>query len=137
MRLSRKHRVVAALIALFGMLFMQLAVASYACPGLPGNGSRQAMADAMETMEPMPAMPGCDQAGPAKPALCHAHCLDGKSALDKPQTPVAAPAAVMVSAILTPIEPLLPASSSGGPPEFALSRITSPPIAIRHCCFRI
>jgi hypothetical protein len=134
MRLPRKNRVLAALIALFGVLFMQLAVASYACPGLHGNGSQQVMID---DVAPMQSMPGCDQPDPVKPALCHAHCLDGKTSLDKPQTPVAAPAAVIVAAILTPIEPLLPASSSGGQPEFALSRITSPPIAIRHCCFRI
>ena len=32
MNRSRPFRVVAALIAAFGVLFMQLAVASYACP---------------------------------------------------------------------------------------------------------
>jgi hypothetical protein len=134
MRLPRKHRVLTALIALFGVLFMQLAVASYACPGLQGSGTQQAMVD---DVAPMESMPGCNQPDPVKPALCHAHCLDGKTSLDKPQTPVAAPAAVIVAAILTPIEPLLPASSPGDQPEFALSRSTSPPIAIRHCCFRI
>src|SRR2546423_13094146 len=132
MRLPRKHRVLAALIALFGMLFMQLAVASYACPGLRHGGPQQAVDG-----DAGPMQPGCDHLDPVTPALCHAHCLDGQSSLDKPQNPVAAPAAVIVAAILTPIEPLLPASSSGAQPEYALSRITSPPIAIRHCCFRI
>jgi hypothetical protein len=134
MRLPRPHRVLATLIALFGMLFMQLAVASYACPGLVGGGSQQTMRDGAASMH---SMPGCDHADPVKPALCHAHCLDGKSSLDKPQSPVAAPAAVIVAAILTPIEPLLPACSSGSQPEFALRRITSPPMAIQHCCWRI
>jgi hypothetical protein len=134
MKLPRRHRILTALIALFGMVVMQLAVAAYACPGLQGQGSEQAM---VEDAAPMQSMPGCDQPDPAKPALCHAHCLDGKSSLDKPQTPVASPAAVIVTAILPPFEPLLPAPSSGTQPEFALRRITSPPIAIRHCCFRI
>ena len=134
MKLTRKYRILTALVALFGVLFMQLAVAAYACPGLQGGDMSQAMAD---DGAPMQSMPGCDQPDSAKPALCHAHCLDGKSSLDKPQTPVASAAAVIVSSILTPIEPLLPARSSGKQPDFLLDRITSPPIAIRHCCFRI
>ena len=133
MNLPRRHRSLTALIARFGMLFMQLAIASYACPGLQGEGSREAK---MGTA-PMQAMPGCDQSDPVRPALCHAHCLDGKTSLDKPQTPVASPAAIIVSTILTPLEPHLPAASPGATPDFELRRITSPPIAIRHCCFRL
>src|SRR5258706_141640 len=134
MRLTRKHRMLAALGAVFSMLFKQLALASFACPGVESQNDAGTMG-----MEQAPAqsMPGCDQPDPASPALCHAHCLDGKSSLDKPQTPVASAAAVIVSSILTPIEPLLPARSSGKQPDFLLDRITSPPIAIRHCCFRI
>lgn len=134
MKLPRRYRILTALIALFGMLFMQFAVAAYACPGLQGGDTSQAMVDDATAMQ---TMPGCDQPDAAKPALCHAHCQDGKSSLDKPQTPVVSPAAVIVSAILTPLEPLTPAHSFGARPDFLLSRITSPPIAIRHCCFRI
>ena len=132
--MPRKHHVLTALIALFGMLFMQLAVASYACPGFRPDGSQQTMIDGAASMK---SMPGCDQPDPVKPALCHAHCMDGKFSLDKPEPPVASPAAVIVAAIIIPIEPLLQGASSGSQPDFSLSRITSPPIAIRHCCFRI
>jgi hypothetical protein len=134
MKMPRKHRILTAFAALFGMLFMQLAVAAYACPGLMGSDLPQAVAD---DAAPMSSMPGCEQPDLAQPALCHAHCLDGTSSLDKPQTPVASPAAVIVSAILTPTEPLLPARAPGTRPDFLLSRTTSPPIAIRHCCLRI
>src|SRR5882762_9283808 len=134
MRLPRKHRILTALVALFSMLFMQLALASYACPGVQSQNDAGTMG--ME-QTPVQAMPGCDQPDPASPALCHAHCLDGKSSLDKPQTPFASPAAVIVSSILTPIEPLLPAQSSSNQLDSFLNRITSPPIAIRHCCLRI
>lgn len=134
MKMHRTQRILTTLVALFGMLFMQLAVAAYACPGLLDSDMPQTMAN---SASPMSSMPGCDQSDRAEPALCHAHCLDGKSSLDKPQTPVASPAAVIVSAILRPIEPRLPARTSGAPPDFLLSRSTSPPIAIRHCCFRI
>ncbi len=134
MQLTRKYRVLTAFVALCGMLFMQLAVAAYACPGLAGAGSSQAPAADRLSMR---SMPGCDQPDPAKPALCHAHCLDGKSSLDKPELPVVSPAAVWVSTILTPLEPLAPALLPGTQPPSFLQRITAPPISIRHCCLRI
>lgn len=132
MTLSRKHRILTALVALFGMLFMQVAVAAYACPGL--GGLRQAVAEDVAAMQ---GMPDCDQLDTATPALCHAHCVDRQSSLDKPQSPVATPAAVIVAAILTPVEPLVPVASPSPAADSSLRRITSPPIAIRHCCLRI
>jgi hypothetical protein len=114
MKLPRQHRILTALIALFGMLVMQLAVASYACP-----------------------MPGCDQVDQTQPALCHAHCQDGKSSPDKAEAPVVAPAAVIVCAVPAPLEPLAPAGLPGAEPASFLQRSTAPPISIRHCCFRI
>ena len=115
MKLPRKYRFLTALIALFGMLFMQLAVASYACP----------------------TMPGCDQLDPAQPALCHAHCQDGKASLDKAEAPVVSPAAVIVSALPAPLAPLAALGLPGAEPASFLQRSTAPPISIRHCCFRI
>ena len=134
MKLSRKYRILTALIALFSMLFMQAAVASYACPGLQGAGSTESMVgDEGSTA----AMPGCDQADPAQPALCHAHCLDGKTSLDKPEVPTLSPAAFIVSAILVQPRPLLPVTQSASEQPPFLHRTTAPSISIRHCCFRI
>lgn len=133
MRLPRKHRVLTVLIALFGMLFMQLAVASYVCPGLPSAGAEQSMAAPDDEQ----GMPDCNQSGSAKSPLCHEHCQDGKSLLDKPEVRTPAPAAVLLSAIFTAAQPVLPAIEPRGDASSLLQRITAPPISIRHCCFRI
>ena len=134
MKLPRKYRMLTALVALFGMLFMQLAVASYACPALlAGHGE----AAGMTAQAAMPSMPGCDEPDPVNLALCQAHCQDAKTSLDKPQmTPVAHTPAI-VSSILTPLESWMPIAVPAFASDFSLQRITSPPISIRHCCLRI
>jgi hypothetical protein len=119
-----------ALVALFSMLFMQFAVAAYACPALMGGP--ESSVDAV-----MAAMPDCDQVDSRSPALCHAHCQDIKSALDKPEAPVVAPALLFVSAILVPLEAVVVMTPGAADRDSLLLRITSPPISIRHCCFRI
>ena len=134
MKLPRRYRTLTALIALFSMLFMQAAVASYACPGLQNGGTPDSM---VTDQTSAPTMTGCDQPDPASPALCHAHCLDGKSSLDKPEAPSASPAVVLVSTILLPLEPLLASPQPVAEQASFLHRTTAPPIAIRHCCFRI
>ena len=134
MKLPRKYRPLTALIALVGMLFMQLAIASYACPARSTSGET-----AVTTGDQVPAqsMPCCDQPDPDNVALCQAHCQDAKTSLDKPQVPPVAPAAVIVSAILAPLDPRIPVVVPDGGPRSSLQRATAPPIAIRHCCFRI
>ncbi|HUG25380.1 hypothetical protein [Piscinibacter sp.] len=119
MRLPRKHRVLTALIALVGMLFMQLAVAAYACPGSSESAPPTAMAD-------------CDEADSAAPALCHAHCQDGQTSLDKPEVRTAA--AVMFFMAL--VEPVSAGTQARFEPASLLRRSTAPPISIRHCCLR-
>lgn len=136
MKLPRTYRILTALIALFSMLFMQAAVASYTCPGLQGGGD---LGSTVVDQPSMAAMPGCDQSQPdaGNLALCHAHCLDGKSSLDKPQVPTVTPAVVVVSTILFPLEPRLASPQPVAEQPSFLRRTTAPPIAIRHCCFRI
>lgn len=113
MKLRRKIRILPALAALIGMLFMQWAIASHACPR------------------------GCDHGDSAMPALCHAHCHDADSSLDKPELPVLAPAAINVGAIVVPLE-LSPARAAPrAVPLSLLQRSTAPPISIRHCCLRV
>ena len=136
MKLPRKHRILTALIALFGMLFMQLAVASYACPGMKAESGSSGAAEVVQPA--MPSMPDCDQQPDAdQPAVCHAHCQEGKASLDKAEVPAVSPAAVMVSAIFSRLEPAIPLSLSDFDPPFFLQRDTAPPVSIRHCCFRI
>lgn len=132
MKLSRSSRLVAALVALFSILFMQLAVASYACPSLGAGHGSQAMA-AM----PMEDMAGCHDMDPEQPSLCHAYGQAGDQSLDKPAVPPLQPfLAVGFGLPVTALDASLP-------PDFALPRTTflthatAPPLAIRNCCFRI
>ncbi len=134
MKLRRKYRILTALVALFGVLFTQFAIASYVCRDAGRGNDLLAMSADASVME---SMPGCDHSVPANPALCHAHCQDGNSSLDRPDIPVVSPATVLVSAIATPVEPRASAPLPDDESESLLLRITSPPISIRHCCFRI
>lgn len=138
MKLSRPSRLIAAFLALFSMLFMQLAIASYACPGrtmgseTKGTSSWSASADTV-------AMTGCDGMDSEQPALCHAHVQDpfGKQSLDKPQLPDVQPfvAAGLMVALSVVDAANFPQEPQQNPT--LLARSTAPPIAIRHCCFRI
>jgi hypothetical protein len=135
MRLSRSGRWYAALIALLSMLFMQLAVAAYACPQLDtrvagghGHGMMSGQAHAMSC---------CEKPDPAQPALCHAHGQVGKQSLDKPEPPPVAPFTAVGLAIPLALADHVdgrPGASAGGA---LLARTTAPPLSIRNCCLRI
>ena len=107
MKLPRRYRTLTVLVALCSVLFMQLAVASYACPS-PQTGHVSSSASGVMSMQ---SMPDCDVPYPENPALCQAHCQDAKSSLDKPQSPSFAPAAFVTSfyfkAVLVKIKMLL------------------------------
>jgi hypothetical protein len=117
------------------MLFMQLAVASYACPGLQGDDASQRTVEPAEVAR---SMPGCDQPDSEQPTLCHVHCQDGKSSLSKQEAPAVSPAVVLVAALVHVLEPTIALALPGVEPSPSLLlRTTAPPISIRHCCFRI
>ena len=126
---SRQFRFVAALIALFCMLFMQLAVASYACPNI-GMGQDQGPA----AMSPASGCMGMDM---EQPSLCHAHDQTGKQSLDKPDLPQVQPfiAVELMQALIFIDVAYRPLATQ--PLASLLMRATAPPLAIRNCCFRI
>jgi hypothetical protein len=127
MPLSRRHRTLAALVAAFGLLLAQLAVAAYACPG------EQAMAMAAMDAD----APCCGEAvADPEPALCAAHCQQGDRSLDKPATPTMPAMAMPAMLRITPATGPPDAGPSGDQPSL-LARPTAPPLAVRHCCFRI
>jgi hypothetical protein len=132
--LRRRYRTLTALVALCSVLFTQLAIAAYICPGIQSGQNSSTTA---ANPPPMQSMPGCDQLDPADPALCLTHCQDGNSSLDRPDVPVVSPPALIVSSILPTQAPPLAAPGQDPEPDSLLLRITSPPISIRHCCFRI
>ncbi len=131
----RQSRFVTALIALFSMLFMQLAVASYACPGLKIGQDSKAVAMATDTANQN--MSGCTGMDMEQPGLCHAYDHAGNQSLDKPELPQVQPfMAVGLTVTLIPIgvayRPL-----ATQPQDLLLTRTTAPPLSIRNCCFRI
>lgn len=135
MHLSRQSRFVAALIALFSMLFMQLAVASYACPNV--RTAHDTAAVMMSPDSSAQTMPGCVGMDLEQPSLCHAQDQVGNQSLDKPNFPQVQPfiaigltqALVYIDAAYRPL--------TAQPRPFVLARVTAPPLSIRNCCFRI
>lgn len=134
MRLTRRSRFASALIALFGVLFMQLAMAAYACPSLqPAEPVAMTMASGDHD-----GMAGCEEVVDIEqPALCHAHAQIGDQSLDKPASPGVAPsvAVVLVPAMQTisATDPPLPRHAEAA----WLMQDSFPPLSIRNCCFRI
>ena len=135
MKKFRPSRSVAALIALFSVLFMQFAVASYVCPtmnmGDAGNASMSMSSVSYESM------PGCEGVDMTQPNLCHAHDHAGSQSLDKPELPKVqafSPVALMAALTLADLaDHPVPRQSE----LFLLTRTTAPSLSIRHCCFRI
>ena len=121
-----RHRMITVLLALTSLLFSQLAVAAYICPGLGSNAAQASMpcADA--------AAMAADE---SQPNLCRAHCQAGQQKADNYQQPVLASlprsgADYLATRILS--------QPPGAPLQTPLlRRTTAPPLAIRNCCFRI
>jgi hypothetical protein len=91
----RCHRLIATCVSVLSLLFSQLALASYVCPGQADAATMAAM---MAAGEPCPGMDG------SQPALCHEHGAAGAQAVDAVKVPAASvPLIVQVLAI-----PLLP-----------------------------
>ncbi|RZI42415.1 hypothetical protein EGT07_14495 [Herbaspirillum sp. HC18] len=137
MKLSRRSRVVAALFALVSVLFMQLAMAAYACPAGQLVQISQAHASAMAASD-YEEMDDCDgMMDDGQPALCYTVSQVADQSLNKPPAPDLPPA---VAVVLVPVvigidhsyRPVsIPAQATW------LTRDTSPPLSIRNCCFRI
>jgi hypothetical protein len=136
MSLSRRSRFVAALLALFSLLFTQLAVAAYACPSMQ-------IAQVMESMTGSAAvldhrdMPGCAGMDTEDPVLCQDHGQVANQSLDKPELPNVSPS--MANML---VQTVSYTDTAHQPITFHSARIfqarsTAPPLSIRNCCFRI
>ncbi len=133
---SRNFRCVTALVTLFCLLFMQLAVAAYACPGEVPPPMGEASAHAVAGVPP-DAASGCAGTDMEQPSLCHAHDQVGNQSLDKPELPQVQPfmAANMVRALALFDAPA--ATWAANQHKDYSDRTSEPSLAIRHCCFRI
>ena len=119
------------------LLFAQLAVAAYACPGLAAKAPDTAMTSGGAAMDEQ--MPGCDDmAGAMDPEsanLCAEHCKQGKQGDQAPTLTV--PVAMLAALYAT--TPTLAAKAVPRPAAATLSALVaaSPPHAILHCVYRI
>jgi hypothetical protein len=116
------------------VLFAQLAVAAYACPGLAVPAAPES-AGAAVTMQ----MPDCDDMvgamDPDSANLCAEHCKQGQQS-DQAST-LTVPAALLNALYAT-----TPSSPGKLPPSCAAATLSalvaaSPPHTILHCVYRI
>jgi hypothetical protein len=126
----RKHRFLTVLIALASLLFMQLALAGYSCPGVETKvQAASAMAEAGMPCAGSMSMSMDEE----QPGLCHAHCVAGQQAADNHPLQVLA---VALPAGLA-LERISPGPAVHSAPQASLlTRATDPPLAIRNCCLR-
>ncbi|MEO5510775.1 MAG: hypothetical protein ABIS27_09090 [Longimicrobiales bacterium] len=131
----RPARTFAALFALVSLLFMQMALAWYECPADRIGGAAQLLA-ASERVGGAVAH-GCEGTDPEQPGLCHAHDQRGNQSLDKPALPDVQPFTTGGYAIVLEMIATASAVAPSRQDSSLLRRTTAPPIAVRHCCFRI
>jgi hypothetical protein len=127
---SMTHRLrrFVSLAGIAALLFMQIAVSAYACPG--GMELSAGAATASQTAA------ACDEAGGVPSPLCHSHCDDGGQSLAKsqpPNVPVAIGGAVL--ALAPAVD--RPAASIAALRIHRLSQPPEPRLSIRNCCFRL
>jgi len=140
MKTSRPSRLITAVILLFSILFMQLAVAAYACPVLLGAANQAMPVEAISLDKGnngQDAMNGCPGKDMVQPSLCHAHDHSGNQSLEKPLLPDVVP--FIPAALVITLVALDPANRLAyfSPDSTLLMRTTAPPLSIRNCCFRI
>ena len=142
MSMSRALRQSVSRLLIGVVLFAQLAVASYACPGLKvmgsaGNGdAATTMHEAVTDTAAMP--PGCDQMDPNAANLCAEHCRQGQQSADTANVPAVSPGipTFLYSLQLEP-QHSLRSGRSFPAPDARLDAAPEPPHAILHCVFRI
>ena len=127
--LTRGLKRLVAKIGIAALLFMQLAVAAYACPTLVGSNA--SMTVAMDSYSPMQ---DCEKQNEPNLNLCLQHCqADSQSVQTTPYASIPAIAPLVV-AIVAPVEQsFTPTVIDGSLPY----RQTSPPPLIRFGVLRI
>ena len=119
-------------VLLFAMLWTQLAVASYACPSLLKSAGTEAVA--MIDCNGASMMPS--HIDPDNPQLCLQHSLQGDQNADHGQGPTVPP----MSVSMLPVALVYLSSQATCPRDLRFAQLTrssSVPKSIAHCCFRI
>jgi hypothetical protein len=132
MTLTRRRRFITVIFSLCALLFTQVALAAYACPGVAQAVEVAEMANAgMPCAQEM----ASDMMDSEQPGLCHAHCQAERQSADVYQLPVLATSAEL-GAVLT-LAPITEPSAPAVYAPLALRHGTGPPLSVRNCCFRI
>jgi hypothetical protein len=121
----RTHRLLTSFVMVCSLLFSQLALAQYVCPG---QASLESMAEAMASGQ------SCDGMDLQQPALCHQHAADAGKNFEAAKLPT-----LSLPLILQVLElPLVPeAAASTGVPEAATSEAQPPPDPIYLSTLRL
>jgi hypothetical protein len=125
--LTRPARKLAATIAVALMLFAQFAIAAHACDAIAGAASPHAAMAMSHGDSP------CEPAAPVQDKVCLEHCAGAQSVDNHPGWTVA-PA--LLAAHVPPAAPAVSSDSTQRYAHALLARVTAPPLAVRHCCFR-
>ncbi len=127
--MSRAWRKVFSLIAITAVLFAQLAVSAYACP------MQTALVNCTDMQMEAAATVGDDEPV-VQPALCLKHCQNEQQNRVDPDAPLEFVA--LAPSFSLPL-PHVSGDSTTAATVLApsLQHPISPPLAIRHCCFRI
>ena len=89
---SKPHRIAAALVVVLSLLFSQLAMAAYVCPG---------QADA-EAMAEMMAAGDCEGMDEMQPVLCHQYAMDAAQSNEVAKVPTPS-LPMVVQVLLVPV----------------------------------
>ena len=137
MRIIARSRFVVACVALAGMLFIQFAAASCIC--WPTIGDGKADSTAVSGGAGRIAMADCPDMHAEQSAVCHVHANGdaAKQTLDKSELPSIQPFAPSILFLTLHFVDAASAASFAPRQPLVLTRATAPPLAIRHCCFRI
>lgn len=119
------------------VLFMQLAVAAYACPTLTAGVVESVHAGMMQADDHAD-MAGCeDVIDIEQPSLCQAHAQFGDQFAGNAELPNLSPPLAWT------VIPVLQIVDTASRPDLDavatphLARSSAPPLSIQHCCFRI
>ncbi len=130
---ARVFRHLIAKLGIAVMLFAQLAVAVYACPGLTGQPENAPAPMASDQHVAMNG--GGEELDANNPNTCQQHCQAGNQSVDRASNTNVPPVAMVP---LTIVEVVRPASALGVTIlPVLLERETAPPPSIRFSVFRI
>lgn len=129
----RKHFAI-VMFALVNLLFMQLAMAGYACPGSVSKSEADQTTALVEAGMPC-AETAANTMDGDQPNLCATHCKADRQTADKYELPVLTALPGPSSDYSQPGLMLLSLDPRVQAPLLARTTVRS--VAVRHCCFRL